>query len=264
MRRTAGILFGVGTHGLFAVTVYFLYWFLKGTAVLPSRRGSLWVDALLALQFTIPHSVLLLPSVRQRLTQIVPTAFYGCFFCVVTCVGLLTMLVAWQPHRTVAWSTSGLAANLVTAGFFASWIGLFYSLYLNGLGYQTGWTPWWHWLRRRPLPPRRFEPRSVYLWLRHPTYLCFLGLVWLTPVVTIDRAILIGVWTTYVFVGSCLKDRRLVFYLGASYRNYQAAVAGYPGMIFGPLARRPLRKIEMPENRPGQELRSDVPSRQAA
>ena len=32
MRRDAGILFGLATHGLFAVTVWYLYWFLKGPA----------------------------------------------------------------------------------------------------------------------------------------------------------------------------------------------------------------------------------------
>ena len=108
------------------------------------------------------------------------------------------------------------------------------------------------------------EPRGAYLWLRHPVYLSFLGLIWFTPTMTADHAVLTGIWTTYIFVGSCLKDRRLLFYLGDSYRNYQAAVAGYPGMPLGPLARRPLAAPELSPNRSGQEVRSDVPFRRAA
>lgn len=47
----------------------------------------------------------------------------------------------------------------------------------------------------------------------------FLCLVWLVPVVTLDRAVFIGVWTTFISVGSVLKDRRLLFYVGDEYRR---------------------------------------------
>ena len=53
-----------------------------------------------------------------------------------------------------------------------------------------------------------------------------------------DRAVLTGVWTVYIFVGSYLKDERLAHYLGQPYRRYQQQVAGYPFMLFGPLAKR--------------------------
>jgi hypothetical protein len=54
---------------------------------------------------------------------------------------------------------------------------------------------------------------------------------------TADRAILTAVWTAYVFVGSYLKDRRLLYYVGEPYRRYLAEVPGYPGMVAGPLGR---------------------------
>ena len=53
---------------------------------------------------------------------------------------------------------------------------------------------------------------------------------------TLDRALLTGLLTTYIFIGSCLKDRRLLFYLGDRYRRYQAHVPGYP-LAPGPLGR---------------------------
>jgi protein-S-isoprenylcysteine O-methyltransferase Ste14 len=79
--------------------------------------------------------------------------------------------------------------------------------------------------------------------LRHPVYLGFLGLVWFVPCMTIDRATLTAVWTVYVFVGSYLKDRRMVHYLGMSYRQYQAEVPGYPLMLAGPLGRLSLPRF---------------------
>jgi methanethiol S-methyltransferase len=262
MRRIAGLTFGIATHVLFAVTVWYLFWFLKGSTTPANAHGSMLVDALLALQFTVPHSLLLLPAVRDRLTRLIPSAFYGCFYCVSTCVTLLLMIANWQSCPTVIWQASGIGRTAITIGFFASWVAILYSLSLTGLGYQTGWTPWWHWLRGTPLPRRRFEPTGAYRLLRHPVYLSFLGLIWFTPLMTVDHAILTGVWTSYIFLGSWLKDGRLIFYLGDSYRRYQTAVPGYPGMPWGPLARR--RPQAAMQNPSGQEDQSNVLSRRAA
>ena len=63
--------------------------------------------------------------------------------------------------------------------------------------------------------------------IRHPGYMSFLGLIWLTPDMTIDRALLVAIWTVYIFLGSQLKDRRMRFYLGATYRQYQTQVPAY-------------------------------------
>ena len=72
MRRAAGIAVGVLTHVLFGYTVWRLFWFLKGPALPPIVRsssgtdGSLALDAILAVQFSVVHSVLLLPAMRRR------------------------------------------------------------------------------------------------------------------------------------------------------------------------------------------------------
>lgn len=243
MRRTAGIVFGLGTHLLFAFTVWHLFWFLKGGVPVadepgPAAAGALAIDALLATAFAIPHSVLLLPAVRRKLvTAGIASPFYGCFYCVATCVALLTTILCWRPVGLVAWRWPAPLDSVVAAAFAASWAALFYSLHLTGLGWQTGWTPWWHWFRGLPQPKREFVERGAYRVLRHPVYLSFLGLVWFVPVVTLDRAVLIAIWSAYIYVGSVLKDRRLEHFIGADYRDYRSRVPGYPGMPFGPLAR---------------------------
>jgi len=227
---------GVGTQATFLVTVWYLFWFLYGQTV-RHATDSLWIDLWLAVQFCIPHSGLLLPAVRSRLERVIPSPFYGSFYCLVTCASLLGMFALWNRSPVVVWQFTGVAATFVRVAFFASWAGLFYSLSLTGLGYQTGWTTWWNWLRRRPAPRREFHPRSLYRLLRHPVYLSFWGLIVFTPTVTLDRFLLILVWTIYIAIGSTLKDRRLEFYLGDTYRAYAARVAGYPGLVVGPLAR---------------------------
>lgn len=246
MRRAVGIVLGILTHLLFAVTVWRLLLFLQGTSDLETIQAesvkpatALCFDFFLALQFALVHSALLLPAVRARLERRIPSAFYGLFFCAATCLGLMLIFWQWRTSAVVVWRATGAPAIAIEVAYAASWTCLLYSLWLSGLGYQTGWTPWRYWLAGQSPPRRQFRPQSAYLVMRHPVYLSFLGLIWFVPTATLDRALLIVVWTVYVFVGSYLKDRRLQYYLGPAYREYQARVPGYPGMIVGPLARVP-------------------------
>jgi protein-S-isoprenylcysteine O-methyltransferase Ste14 len=236
--RLAGTAFGLGTQISFAFTVCLLFLFLRDGSNVPANNW-LALDCLLALQFGVVHSILLLPSVRAVLSRILPSQLYGSFFCAATCLGLWLVFVYWRGSSTLFWNATGFTRLAVWAGFYASWVALFFSLRLSGLGYQTGWTQWMYWLRRQSLPPRGFKERGAYRWLRHPVYLSFLGLIWFAPRMTADHAVLCGVWTAYVFVGSYLKDRRLAYYLGDPYREYASRVPGYPGMFFGPLGKWP-------------------------
>ena len=256
MRRRLGLLAGILTQILFAWTVIRLFPFLQGTSHghlsgwFAGRSPIPWYiwNAMLALQFSILHSWLLYPWTRKQIERLVPSPFYGCFFSISTCLCLLAVIELWQPQPLTVWHLTGASRRFVQGAFLLCWPLLIYSLSLTGLGYQTGWTPWWAWARRRKLPRREFEPRGLYHALRHPIYLIFLGLIWLTPTMTIDRAMLTGLWTVYIYVGSCLKDRRLIHYVGDPYREYQSRVRGYPLMLFGPLARVPFSK--QPATRP--------------
>ncbi len=261
--RRAGIAFGIATHALFGVTVWYLFHFLNGGHRM-GRSGALGIDVLLALQFAVPHSLLLHPRGRKLLGRWIPQAFYGCFFCLMTCLSLLLLFAFWRGHAFVFWNLSGWFRDVIWLAFLSSWAAMFYSMSVIGLGYQTGWTPWWHWVRRKPLPKREFSPRGIYRVIRHPIYLSFLGLLWFTPTMTADRAVLTIIWTLYIFLGSYLKDERLAYYIGQLYRDYQRQVPAYP---FFPLKQpkenepqlMPIRPPHLPADR-----RSSTVSRKVA
>lgn len=236
-RRVAGVIAGLATHVLFGITVWYLFAFLSG-----ARGHALWpgllLDVALALQFAIPHSVLLHRVTRQFLGRWISPAFYGLFFCFATCVSLLITIGFWQTSAIVLWEFTGLAYVAMVVAFGLSWVALLYSLNLTGLGYQTGLTPWLAWVRGQRQRQRSFVERGLYRYFRHPIYLSFLGLIWFTPRMTLDHALLTSIWTVYIFYGSWLKDRRLEFYLGPLYLEYESRVPGYPGLYWGPLGLR--------------------------
>lgn len=239
--RLSGFAFGLGVQALFVVTVVYLYAFLRWGVAAPNEN---WIatDLLLALQFAVPHSVLLHPWFRSLFKRRFPADLHGAFFCLWTCVSLLLLFGCWQSSAGVLWELEGMAATVMVGCFHFSWAALLYSISLTGLGYQTGLTQWSHWYRGVPAPRRGFQARSLYRLLRHPVYLSFLGLIWFTPVMSFDHAVLTGIWTVYIFIGSILKDERLRYYLGESYAGYMSQVAGYPGIFIGPLGRRALQR----------------------
>jgi protein-S-isoprenylcysteine O-methyltransferase Ste14 len=236
MRRWLGIAVGLLVQVLFVVASYYNLTFLLGCPPQAGKWSVAW-DTVLALQFSVVHSVLLLPAVRQRLQRYISPAFYGLFFCTATCVTLLFTISQWQVGDWALWQLTGWPRLAVHSLYMSCWGTLFYSLCCSGFGYHTGWLPWWYWVKQVPVPRRPFKPRGAFAVMRHPGYLSFLGLIWITPDMTIDRALLVGIWTVYIFLGSCLKDARLIHYMGDTYREYRARVTGYPGMFFGPLGK---------------------------
>jgi protein-S-isoprenylcysteine O-methyltransferase Ste14 len=247
--RAAGIAFGVGTQLFFAITVVFLFRFLHDGSASISANWLL-VDGLLALQFAAAHSFVLLPRVRTAISRVAPSQFYGSMFCITTCIGLWLTFTYWRSSSLVVWQCTGLSQVVMRAGFFASWAALFLSLSVTGFGYQTGWTQWVNWYRRQPLPRRSFKETGIYRLFRHPGYFSFLGLIWFTPRMTLDHVLLTSIWTAYIFIGSYLKDQRLLYYVGDAYREYASRVPGYPGMFFGPLGKWPARGSIEPVSKP--------------
>jgi protein-S-isoprenylcysteine O-methyltransferase Ste14 len=156
----------------------------------------------------------------------------------VACLSLLLVFHEWRSTCCVVWDLQGGAGDSMRAAFLLAWGALFYSLWISGLGRQTGWTTWYAWFRRRSPPASQFQPRGWYRWFRHPIYFSFLGLIWLTPQMTLDRGVLAALWSAYIFIGSRLKDARLEHYIGAAYREYESRVPGFPFMFAGPLGRR--------------------------
>ena len=121
MSRGYGLSAGILTQLLFAWTVWRLFPFLQGTShglltAWATAHAPLpwWAwDALLAIQFGVVHSWLLRPGTRNRLERVVPSAFYGCLFCVATCLNLLTAIELWVPHPLALYRADGAAAWVI-------------------------------------------------------------------------------------------------------------------------------------------------------
>lgn len=238
MSRFAWSAFGIATQLGFAATVPFLVWFMLWGASAPAMSAS-WSDVLidvgLVFAFAVPHSILLAPPARWVFARVMPRELFGCWFCLVSCVTLAALFIGWRPLPGELWHAHGMSEYLIDVAAGGAWLALVYSMWLGGLGYQTGATGLIAWLRRQPEPRRSLCRRGAYQYLRHPIYLSFLVIAWITPVMTTAHLLLSVGLTVYIVVGSWLKDRRLTMFLGDEYRAYMAEVPGFPGLRWGPL-----------------------------
>ena len=83
--RAGGMLFGFGNQLLFAITVWYLFWFLRDGSLNTQHSHWVEIDLLLAVIFAVSHSLLLAPFMRKRLKSLIPSAFYESFFSATTC-----------------------------------------------------------------------------------------------------------------------------------------------------------------------------------
>ena len=109
MLRFLGITFGLLTQAIFLETLPSIYRFLRNDYAF-ATPGSLWIDAGLALQFVLPHSILLYPKTRAWITRRLQSEFYGSVFCLATCRRSVDPVFAPKPSRCL-----GMARKL-TAG----------------------------------------------------------------------------------------------------------------------------------------------------
>lgn len=63
-----------------------------------------------------------------------------------------------------------------------------------------------------------------YAFVRHPLYLAFLGLIWLVPLMTVNRLAVFAVLSLYTLIGAFFEERKLLQEYGAPYADYQARV----------------------------------------
>src|SRR6187455_1116354 len=101
LSRFAGVMFGLVTQLLFLLTLPFLFLFLRDGA---TTSGHWFIrDVLLALQFAVLHSLLLLPAARTRITRLLASQLYGSLFALATCATLWPMFLYWRAAPIVIW-----------------------------------------------------------------------------------------------------------------------------------------------------------------
>ncbi len=117
------------------------------------------------------------------------------------------------------------AQLIVMALYVLSWLFMFWSMFATGLFRQSGIEQWWLGLRGKQIKHELLQS-GPYKLCRHPIYASFLGMIWFTPNMSIDRLYLSLFWSAYILLGASLKERRLR--RNKKYQNYSQKVPAFP------------------------------------
>ena len=216
---TGGLLFVVSL--LFAAFA-FATWFGEAR---PWSFDLAWratlVDVALFTIFALHHSLFARSGLKSLVERVWPPALERSLYVWVASALFLLTCGLWQAVPGVLWRTSGtartlmIAGQLIAAAFTLVAAGRLDVLDLAGL--RTAADP-----ARAAL--RHVDDTGPYGLVRHPIYLGWLGMVWLSPTMTGTRLVFAATSCLYLLIAIPFEERDLRRTFGDAYARYATRV----------------------------------------
>ena len=185
----------------------------------PGDLAPSWRDALgnliLFTIFALHHSIMARTGAKAWMTRIVPPDMERSAYVWIASVLFLLVCWLWQPLPGMAWEVHGIGAWILTA---IQLIGVAFTLRaarIVGVWELAGVTQP---DLTRPIEFRADGPFGI---VRHPIYLGWVLMVFLTPVMTTSRLLFAVVSTGYLIAAIPFEEASLVEAFGEKYRAYQ-------------------------------------------
>lgn len=195
----------------------------------PATRTGLAINLALNLAllagFALPHSLLARASVKTRVAARVPTQLQRSLYVLIADLGLILLVVAWQPLPVLLLQVDAPGARAALLALALAGWGL--SL-LGALAVDArelfGLAPAWRFARGLPEPLPSLVIRGLYARLRQPINLGTLAALWATPDLSAGRLLFAATLSAYILVAARLEERDLAQRFGGAWQAYRAAV----------------------------------------
>ena len=228
--RIACFVYGTTCYLLFLATFAYSIGFL-GNLLVPKSidtgtEGSLLMSIVINLAllsvFAVQHSVMARPAFKQWWTRIIPQPVERSTYVLLTCAALALLYWQWQPLTSVVWDLQASALGpFLTGIYFAGWGLVLYATLLIDHFDLFGMRQVVLELRERKYTHHPFRTPSLYLYMRHPLYLGWFIVFWVTPLMTAGHLLFAAVASGYILVAVLFEERDLVAHFGDAYRRYQ-------------------------------------------
>ena len=233
MKRLSFFLYGLVVYAIFLATflyaIGFIGDFLVPTALDGPTRGSagaaLLADLGLLALFAVQHSLMARRGFKRIWTRIVPPVIERSTYVLFSSAALGLLLWQWRPIGGVIWSVQDPAARGVLRGLFAfGWALVLVATFLINHFDLFGLRQVWLQLRGQPYAPLAFATPGPYRVVRHPLYVGWLFVFWMTPTMTIAHLVFAVATTAYILIAIQFEERDLVHQHGRAYEDYRRNV----------------------------------------
>lgn len=245
MKRLLIFMYGIAAYAVMLVALVYSIGFIGNIAVPKSMDSaptasfamSLAIDLALLSLFAVQHSVMARPGFKRWFTRFVPPAAERSTYVLLStlCLGLL--MWQWAPLGGVIWNaTTHWAALTLTALYFMSWALLLYATFALDHFDLFGLRQVFNALKKKPVPEQQFRTPTLYRIVRHPIYLGWLGIFWITPTMTVTHLIFAAATTIYILIAICFEEKDLEAF-HPEYAQYKRKVPSLVPSIRRRLAR---------------------------
>jgi protein-S-isoprenylcysteine O-methyltransferase Ste14 len=196
------------------------------------RRKMFWLIFSIAL-WGIVHSLLASVGFKNYLRRTLGDhlmKFYRLFYNIFAVISILPVLylMVVLPDRTL-YQVGSPWSYLMRAGQVISVLLLFVAVLQTDVLSFVG-------LRQLTDEEKRGDlvVNGLYRFVRHPLYTFSLGILWLSPTMTVNSFIVYAALTVYILIGIIFEERKLVREFGQEYADYKSITPMLiPGRKFG-------------------------------
>jgi len=219
MKRTMAFAYGVGSYLAFLVTFLYAVGFIGNFGVpktMDSPAPSTWQKALLIdlgllSLFAVQHSVMARRSFKSLLTRFLPVAVERSTYVLASSLALLLLFWNWQPIGGTVWTVEATVGRAILYGGYAfGWLLVLGATFAINHFDLFGLRQVWLHLQGQPQTKLHFATPLFYRIVRHPLYVGWLCVFWITPTMTFTHLFFATVTTAYILAAIRFEERDLV------------------------------------------------------
>lgn len=240
-KRIAVLLFGalayVSFFGVFLYSIGFIgnLWVPRtiDAPVQLAPAGAIAVNLLLIIAFGIQHSGMARPAFKRWLTRYIPKAAERSLYVMTTNLAMIVLFIAWQPLPQTIWQVTSLPGQVSLYTLYGcGWGLIFFSSCLISHLDLFGMRQSWLYFRNIEYRPLQFQQPFLYRYIRHPLYVGWFLVFWMTPTMSVGHLLFAIGTTAYILAAIPLEERDLVKEHGADYEEYRRRVRMFIPKIF--------------------------------
>jgi len=219
MKRTIALAYGLGSYLAFLATFLYAVGFIGNFGVPKSMDSSSttpWhsaflIDLGLLLLFAIQHSVMARRGFKNLVTRVVPVEVERSTYVLASSVALLLLFWKWQPLGGTVWAIeNSVGRGVLYAGYAFGWLLVLAATFAINHFDLFGLRQVWLLIQGQPQQKLRFTTPLFYRVVRHPLYVGWLCVFWITPTMTVTHLFFAAVTTAYIFVAIRFEERDLM------------------------------------------------------
>jgi protein-S-isoprenylcysteine O-methyltransferase Ste14 len=183
------------------------------------------IDAGLLGLFAVQHSIMARKWFKDWWTRIVAKQIERSTYVLCSSLALILLFWQWRPLGVVIWSVGDPVGRIVLRGLFAfGWGLVLLATFLINHFDLFGLRQVWLHLLGRPYRTLRFATPGPYRLVRHPLYVGWLFVFWMTPTMSLAHLLFSIATTAYILLAIRFEERDLVREHGKAYEEYRRSV----------------------------------------